>query len=316
MKIYFASSNTFWQEMEHINNNNTLSKGKKMTSLAEKKNKGKAPAQGYPQDKRLLASQSFVMHEGVSSKGNLGGSKSLQDYVLAKVTYSSGDRAIILQEVISRTLQFNNGAYVELPNSIKFILDNLQAAFTIKHHTLFQKTLQALETHLVNLEARNEAFTSQLFGKEEVHSMDKMTMMGTNYARLSPKTQAFLRSVVANLPPETQNCILESKAMFESFDLWFKHFKILVTTTILDPANSDDLDDIYAQAKWEEYFGNCLRVYEKKHPFASLLINYEDESDDTNRDPNWLSQMFEYGFIRLIKLISHDQISQFSQIIQ
>ena len=77
MKIYFASSNTFWQEMEHINNNNTLSKGKKMTSLAEKKNKGKAPAQGYPQDKRLSASQSFVMHEGVSSKGNLGGSKSL-----------------------------------------------------------------------------------------------------------------------------------------------------------------------------------------------------------------------------------------------
>ena len=76
--------------------------------------------------------------------------------------------------------------------------------------------------------------------------MDKMTMMGTNYARLSPKTQAFLRSVVADLPPETQNCILESKAMFESFDLWFKHFKILVITTILDPANSDDLDDIYA----------------------------------------------------------------------
>ena len=112
-----------------------------MTSSTEKKNKGKAPAQGYPQDKRLLAGQSFVMHEGVSSGVKLRGSKSLQDYVSAEVTYSSGDMVVVLQEVLSRTLQFNDGAYENLPNSIKFILDNLLVAFTIKHHTLFQKTL-------------------------------------------------------------------------------------------------------------------------------------------------------------------------------
>jgi len=42
-------------------------------------------------------------------------------------------------------------------------------------------------------------------------------------------------------------------------------------------------------------------VYEKKHPFPGLLINYDDGSyvavddlDDNDRDPNWLSQMFEY----------------------
>ena len=55
-------------------------------------------------------------------------------------------------------------------------------------------------------------------------------------------------------------------------------------------------------------------MYEKKHPFPSLLINYDDDSyvdtndsNDDDMDPNWLSQMFEYGFIRFIKLTSHKQ---------
>ena len=47
-------------------------------------------------------------------------------------------------------------------------------------------------------------------------------------------------------------------------------------------------------------------MYEKRHPFPGLLVNYEDGTDDDDRDLNWLSQMFEYGFIRFIKLISHD----------
>ena len=49
--------------------------------------------------------------------------------------------------------------------------------------------------------------------------MDKMTIMGTDYARLSLKTQSLLRSVVANLPTDIQFRILESEAMFTSFDL-------------------------------------------------------------------------------------------------
>ena len=134
------------------------------------------------------------------------------------MTYSNGNKVTVLQQVLSRTLQFNDGAYGDLPNSIKFILDNLQASFTIKHHTLFQKTLKALELHLVNLEARNEALTSQLFGKEDIHSMDTRTIMGTNYARLSLKAQTLLRSAIANLPTEIQISILGCKAMFESFD--------------------------------------------------------------------------------------------------
>ena len=134
---------------------------------------------------------------------------------------------IALQEVLSRNLQFHNGIYSELPDSIKLILDNLQFAFTRNHHNVFQKTLQALEIHLVNLTAQNEAYIShyanlvlektlaskddlvsnfvpenilvseneafrshlanypnitndpyisQLFGKEDIHSKDKMTI--------------------------------------------------------------------------------------------------------------------------------------------
>ena len=37
--------------------------------------------------------------------------------------------------------------------------------------------------------------------------MDRMTIMGTDYAKLSLKTQATLRSVVANLPTDIQICV-------------------------------------------------------------------------------------------------------------
>ena len=76
------------------------------------------------------------------------------------------------------------------------------------------------------------------------------------------------------------------------------------------------MDNILAQAEWEDYFGSSTRVYENKHPFPGLLINYNDETDEDERNPAWLSQMFESGFIRLIQLTSHDQISQMPQIIQ
>ena len=138
-----------------------------------------------------------------------------------------------------------------------------------------------------------DLYTSQLFGKEEIHSMDKKTIMGTNYARLSLKTQSLLRSVVANLPTDIQFRILESKAMFRSFDLWYKYFKKLVTAIIPNPDELDESDNIFIQLDWEEHFGNSLRMYEKKHSFLGLLINYDDgsyvdadDSDDDDRDPN------------------------------
>ena len=243
-----------------------------MTFSAERRNKGKAPAQGYSQDKRLPTGQPFVMHEGASSGVKSRGSTSLQEFVLAEVTSSSGDMIIALQEVLSKRLQFHNGTYLELLDSIKFILDNLQAAFIRNHCNLFLNTLRALKIHLVNLTAQNEAhishyanlvleneafrsclvhylnidpYTSQLFGKEEIHSMDKMTIMGSNYARLSLKTQSMLRSAITNLPTDIQSRILGSKAMFKSFDLWYKYFKKLVTATIPDPDELDEADNAF-----------------------------------------------------------------------
>jgi len=77
--------------------------------------------------------------------------------------------------------------------------------------------------------------------------------------------------------------------MFKTFDLWYKYFKKLVIATIPDPDDLDESDNIFIQLDWEEHFGSNLRVYEKKHPFLGFLVNYEDGTDDDDRDPDWLS---------------------------
>ena len=155
------------------------------------------------------------------------------------------------------------------------------------HHTNLVSENETFGSHLVNHpNITNDPYTSQLFGKEEIHSMDKKTIMGIDYARLSLKTQSLLRSAIANLPTKIQFSILESKAMFRSFDLWYRYFKKLVITTIPDPDDLDDSDNIFIQLDWEEHFGSSLRVYEKKHLFPNLLVNYEDGTDDGDRDPD------------------------------
>ena len=67
-----------------------------MASSAEGRDKGKAPAQGSSQDKRLLAGRSFVKHEGASFGVKPSRSTSLQEFVSTEVTYSSGDMVIAL----------------------------------------------------------------------------------------------------------------------------------------------------------------------------------------------------------------------------
>ena len=128
--------------------------------IKEKKNKGKAPAQDYSQNKGFPAGRPFKMHEGASSGVKPSGSTSLQGDVPAKVTYSNGDTLIALQEVLSKNLQFHNGTYSELPDSIKFILDNLQFALPKTTVMFSKKPLRALEIHLVNLAAQNEVYMS------------------------------------------------------------------------------------------------------------------------------------------------------------
>ena len=99
--------NVSLQESAHVsriniinnwNNTNTYTTSKWiiMTSSTERRNKGKAPAQGYSQDKRLPAGQPFVMHEGASSGVKSSRSTSLQEFVPVEVTYSNGDIFIAL----------------------------------------------------------------------------------------------------------------------------------------------------------------------------------------------------------------------------
>ena len=95
-KIHYARLNISEQEKEQITYNTSTTSKWKMTSSAEKRNKGKAPAQGYPQDKRLPTGQSFAIYECVSSGVKPRGSTSFQEFVPAVVTYSNGDMAIAL----------------------------------------------------------------------------------------------------------------------------------------------------------------------------------------------------------------------------
>ena len=102
------------------------------------------------------------------------------------MTYSSGDMIIALQEVLSRSLQFHNGVYSELLDFTKYILDNLYATFTRNNRSLFEKTLQALEIHLVNLTAQNEAYISHYANliSEKKSLLRKMTLFQTLFQEI------------------------------------------------------------------------------------------------------------------------------------
>ena len=76
------------------------------------------------------------MHEGVSIE-----TISLQDVLLAEAMYSCGNKSVILQKVLDSNFMFQDGEFTELPLHIKLLLDNLQAAFTLKQKPLFQMTL-------------------------------------------------------------------------------------------------------------------------------------------------------------------------------
>ena len=117
--------------------------------------------------------------------------------------------------------------------------------------------------------------------------MDRTTIMSTDYARLSLKTQKQLRSAVANLPSDIQMRIFRSKAMTESCDQWFRHLEIMVTIHFpVLGAEADTIDTASILETWNQYFGSSPRVYEKQHPFPGLIVNYEDGADDEDRNPS------------------------------
>ena len=110
------------------------------------------------------------MHEGVSIE-----TISLQDTLLAEAMYSYGEKSVILQKVFRTDLMFQGREFTDLTLHIKILLDNLQVAFTLRQKPLFQKTLKALELHLVSTSAFIEASGYQLLGKEEGDSSFTMT---------------------------------------------------------------------------------------------------------------------------------------------
>ena len=105
--------------------------------------------------------------------------------------------------------------------------------------------------------------------------------------------------------------------MSESHDQWFAYFKywsppisqfLKKIQTALMISSSIQIGMITLGAVSEFMKINILS--------PGLIVNFEDWTEDKDRDPSWLSKMFEYSFIRLIKLTSHNQVSQFPQIIQ
>nr|POF02008.1 hypothetical protein CFP56_06458 [Quercus suber] len=72
------------------------------------------------------------------------------------------------------------------------------------------------------------------------------------------------------------------------------------------------------KATWYESFGDADRVYEgtgdRYNPYPILLINTETE-DTVIRDPLWLSEMIEAGFISKLIITSVIQISLLPKVI-
>ena len=241
--------------------------------------------------------------------------------------YSCGGKSEILQEVLHTDLIFQDGEFIDLPFYIKLLLDNLQAAFTLKQKPLFQKTLKALELHLVSTSAFFEAFSSQLPGKEDGDSSSTKTeprslksyLMGTSFSMLHPKIQRKTRLAIRTLPPEIQQNILTHKAITNSYDRLMYLFKILVSTAFI--ITKDVTDDIWLSHKaiWYESFGETKRVYDgtfdRYNPYSGLLINTETE-DPVIYDPLWLSEMLEARFISKLILTFGIQISLFPKVIQ
>nr|POF19644.1 hypothetical protein CFP56_39092 [Quercus suber] len=257
---------------------------------------------------------------------------SLQDTLQAEAMYSCGENSVTLQKVLRADLMFQDGEFTDLPLHIKLLLDNLQATFTLKQKDLFQKTLQALELHLVNTGAFIEALGCLLPGKEDGDSSStkiesqslKGYLMGTSFSKLHPKIQQKTRLAIRILLPEIQQKILTHTALTSSYDRWMYLFKVLVSTAFIRTEDMTDDTWLSHKATWYESFGEADRVYEGRvyegpgdryNPYLGLLINTETE-DPVICDPLWLSEMLESKFISKLIITSGIQISLFPKVIQ
>ena len=84
--------------------------------------------------------------------------------------YSCGGKNEILREVLCTDLIFRDGEFTDLPFHIKLLLDNLQAAFTLRQAPLFQKTLKALKLHLVSTSLLKHLVFNSLARRMEIQA--------------------------------------------------------------------------------------------------------------------------------------------------
>ena len=96
-------------------------------------------------------------------------------------------------------------------------------------------------------------------------------------------------------------------------------FKVLVSTAFIRTEDKTDDTWLSHKATWYDSIGDIDRVYEgtgdRYNPDLGLLINTETE-DPVIRDPLWLSEMLEVGFISKLIITSGIQISLFPKVIQ
>ena len=230
-----------------------------------------------PKEKEIqkASMKTLDKHEGILIE-----TISLQDTLLAEAMYSCGEKSEILQEVLRTDLTFPDEEFTDLPFRIKLLLDNLKAAFTLRQKLLFQKTLKALELHLVSA----SSFICQLPGKEDGDSSSTKTesqslkryLTGTSFSKLHPKIQQKMRLTIRTLPLEIQQNILTHRALTSSYDRWMYLFRVLVSTAFIRTYMTDDVL-LSHKATWYENFGEIERVYDGQHLYPRLLINTETE---------------------------------------
>ncbi|KAL0001021.1 hypothetical protein SO802_014802 [Lithocarpus litseifolius] len=248
------------------------------TCLADIKRKGKALAV-QPKQIRKASPKILDKHEGILTE-----TISLQNTLLAEGMYSCGGKSEILQEVLRIDLIFQDREFTNLPFHIKILLDNLQAAFTLKQKSLFRKTLKALVLHLVSTSAFIEALGCQLPGEEDGDSSSTKTepqslkryLMGISFSKPHPKIQQKTRLAIRTLPLEIQKSILTHRALTSSYDRWMHLFKVLVSTAFIRTNMTYDVWLSHKATRYES-FGETERVYDGQHPYPGLLINTETE---------------------------------------
>ena len=100
-------------------------------------------ASSQPNEIRKASAKILDKHEGILIE-----TIPLQNTLLVEAMYSCGEKVKFYKKCF--TPHFRDGEFTDLPFHIKLLLENFQAAFTLKQFFFPQKILTALELNLVS----------------------------------------------------------------------------------------------------------------------------------------------------------------------